>query len=186
MARNGVFGKAGGGLSADTSWAKNEAVARQGLSGEKRTAQVLNAFSDKVAVIHDVRVPLPGFKANIDHVIVAGRHVYLIDSKNWKPGFYWTMSGKSRRGLERVPYLEKGPGYAEDAMHNFLRPERATVHETTLGVWPSNRSKTLHLWALRIPRARVIQGDQLARVAKRAARHGGADPAIVARLLTLI
>lgn len=186
MARNGVFGNAGGGLGGDVSWAKNEAVARQGLAGEKRTAELLNKFQDRVAIIHDVRVPLPGFKSNIDHVIVAGRHVYLIDSKNWKPGFYWSLGGKARRGFSRVAHLEKGPGYAEDAVRNFLRQERATVHESTLGVWPSNRSKALHLWALKVPRARVVHGHQLARIAKRAARHGGADPAIVARLLTLI
>ena len=39
----------------------------------------------KAAVLHDLRIPIPGFKANIDHAVVSGRSVLLIDSKMWKP-----------------------------------------------------------------------------------------------------
>ncbi len=37
---------------------------------------------------------MPGFKANVDHTIVSGKSVLLIDSKIWKPGFY----GSPQRG----------------------------------------------------------------------------------------
>ncbi|OOP59265.1 hypothetical protein BMF89_21285 [Arthrobacter sp. SRS-W-1-2016] len=59
---------------------------------------MLNGFGKKAAVLHDLRIPLPGFKANIDHAIVSGKSVLLIDSKMWKPGFYRQCSATAAAG----------------------------------------------------------------------------------------
>lgn len=85
---SGVYGRAAAGLQ-DTSRAVNENVAKIGAKSEQKTEVLLNGFAKKAAVLHDLRIPLPGFKANIDHAVVSGKSVPLIDFKMWKPGFYW-------------------------------------------------------------------------------------------------
>jgi len=45
--------------------------------------------------------------ANVDHMVVTGRTVYLLDSKMWKTGRYWTVFGKTRRGMERIDWADK-------------------------------------------------------------------------------
>ena len=73
---------AGVGLE-DTSWAVDDAVARVGRDGELRTEELLWGLADRrngPTVIHDLTIPIPRFKANIDHAAVAGRSLLLIDT----------------------------------------------------------------------------------------------------------
>lgn len=76
---NGIYGRAATGLQ-DTLRAVNENVAKIGAKGEQKTEVLLDGFAKNAAVLHDLRIPLPGFKANIDHAIVSGKSVLLIDS----------------------------------------------------------------------------------------------------------
>jgi hypothetical protein len=69
---NGIYGRAATGLQ-DTPWAVNENVAKIGAEGEQKTEVLLNGFGKKAAVLHDLRIPIPGFKANIEHAIDLGR-----------------------------------------------------------------------------------------------------------------
>lgn len=48
------------------SWAVNENVAKIGAKGEQKTEELLNGFAQKAAVLHDLRIPIPGFKAIIN------------------------------------------------------------------------------------------------------------------------
>src|SRR3954453_8392557 len=98
---NGIYGTAAAGLN-NAAWARNQDVADIGAAGEKRTAQILDGFAGKAAILHDLRIPIPGISANIDHVVVSGRRVLILDSKVWKPGIYWSLGGANRRGFERV------------------------------------------------------------------------------------
>lgn len=78
-------GTVGGGLQAGL-YADSTGTA--GLAGEQAVAAALDRldFGPDAWIFHDV-VP-PGGDGNIDHVIVSGATVYLLDAKRWRPGRY--------------------------------------------------------------------------------------------------
>jgi hypothetical protein len=94
------------------------AAARFGARGEISVGNVLNKLAvshTSAFAFHDLRIPCQkiGYNANIDHVIVCGNDVYLIDAKNWAQGTYFgfgkwrfrkTLNGK----LERFMPAETG------------------------------------------------------------------------------
>ncbi len=185
-----VLGTAGAGL-VDAGWAANEAVARIGRAGELRTAEVLDplACSDGVTVLHDLRIPIPKFTANIDHAVVAGSAVLLIDSKAWKPGRYWSLAGSARRGLRRFPHAAtKTPGLAFDSIGRFLanRGVDAEMLEPLVAVWPSSRTGRVSVSWLKMDRCRAVDAAALPRLVRRALPRRPADPALVAALVDLL
>lgn len=104
-----VVGRPGAGLSGSPAWAVNGQVVHIGRQGELRTASVLDAAAQRhgFTVLHDLHIPLPGITANVDHVVVSGRRVLLIDAKVWRPGTYWTIAGHVDRRHE--PHGTGGP-----------------------------------------------------------------------------
>ncbi|MGK3708659.1 nuclease-related domain-containing protein [Arthrobacter sp. IK3] len=181
---NGIYGRAAAGLE-DTSWAVNESVAKFGAKGEQRSAAVLNKFGDRAAVLHDLRVPIPGFKANIDHVVVSGNRVLIIDSKMWKPGFYWTLAGVNRRGLTKVPHTAKGQDWVSRAMVGYLAGTGAKIQPVHLVIWPSKSGGKASTWLLRVSGAVVIGGAALESAVRRFIGRKPADGRIVDRLAEL-
>ena len=186
-----TVGRAGVGLE-DTSWAVNDTVARVGRDGELRTEELLAKLADRrsgVTVIHDLTIPIPGFKANIDHAIVSGRRVVLIDTKVWKPGRYWTFGGKTRRGSERVPHVDKAnPQFAFDAVSRYLTGRGITFTMATplIAVWSSSKRLPVKLFWLRIRGGDTFPAAKLLRKIRRAVGDRNADPAIVAALSELV
>ena len=96
-----IFGTAGGSLSTSTSWAKAGARGvRRGRDGEIMTAAILDplAYSDRgPTVLHDVSVP--GYNAQVDHIVVSGNKVLLIDTKVWDTGTYLGWGSKTWRNV---------------------------------------------------------------------------------------
>jgi hypothetical protein len=190
-----TYGRAATGLQGDISWAANAGTARAGSAGEKRTALVLDeiARTTEATVLHDVRIPIPGMRINIDHVVIAGTTVLLIDSKNWAPGFLWTISGKTYRGLRRFagpdgkPVAEKRTVLmASEHIGGYVAGLGATFATPVVVVWPS-RQGSLSLWAASFPGARLIHGHKLERVVRRSVpTKKPANPVIVARLRQLV
>ena len=94
------FGTPGGSLQNAAS-SKYQNTAATGASGEVRTANLLRKIqqgrkaAERFAVIHDVMLPSSKYTANIDHIVVAGRQVLIIDSKVWSSGVYATIRGKT-------------------------------------------------------------------------------------------
>lgn len=183
---NGVYGTAATGLTTDASFAVNATVAKIGAAGEERTAALLNGFGLKAAVLHDLRVPIPRIKANIDHVIVSGKRVLILDTKVWKPGTYWTLFGKNRRGTERVDHTAKDQGYMQQALITHLRGTGAVVSVPTLVVWPSRTNGAVSLWLLKVPAARLIHGAAVLAYVKRFIGRAPADPVITNKLIELL
>lgn len=74
-----------------------------GRKGEKACAKLLAAtFADDpdAYVFHDLRIP--GSAANIDHAVVRGLNVLLLDAKWWRPGVLVTIPRLGTlRGLSR-------------------------------------------------------------------------------------
>ena len=185
------IGKAAGSLGKAKSWLGSTETAKVGAVGEKKTAAILDALATQPngpSVIHDLRIPIPGISANIDHLVVSGRTVTLIDSKVWKPAFYWTIAGRTFRGRERfAPADKKTMPMAYDAIVKHLAKHgiNATVKTPLLVVWPSNDRNPLVLWCLRSPGARSVTGAALALRARSLVGHRPADAALLVALAEL-
>jgi hypothetical protein len=94
------FGTPGASLSGESFYDKRKR-ADVGASGERRTADLLRGIQqhrhlpNRFAVIHDVMLPSDRYTANIDHIVIAGKSVLIIDSKVWSSGLYATFKGKT-------------------------------------------------------------------------------------------
>lgn len=179
----GIYGRAGAGLT-NATWAANETVARIGQKAEIRTAELLAPYGERTAIIHDVRVPISGWKANIDHVVVSGKTVYLIDTKAWKTGWYWSLNGTNMRDLKKAPpSTSKSPDYAVKAFQKYLGTG-IDVRPVILAVWPSSRNGTLKLLNPAVHNCQVVHAPAIIRKLKlRRAKPG--DAATVNRIKKL-
>lgn len=182
------LGRAGGSLRDDSGFALNAGTARAGRDGEVATAAILDklAAAGGFTVLHDLFVP--GVKANIDHVVVAGASVWVIDSKKWKPGFYFTVLGRTYRGFEPVPHADKRGiplVHRRLAEHLAQRGVGMKMQRPVMVIHPSRRGGRTRVWAYRPAsdpdiKVRAITPGQL-RFPSRAA-----DPRIVAALARLV
>ena len=185
-----VHGRAGASLSGDAAFASSKGAADAGRQGEVLTAAVLNMMAQDrgFAVFHDLAIP--GTKANVDHVVVAGNKVWVIDSKRWKPGFYWTLGGRTRRGGESFPSADKrGLPLVRIRLAQFLVAKRldVQVQRPLMVVHNTRPAEKQSLWAYRprgdeYPRSRprVVRPDALSFPAV------AADPRIVQALAPLV
>lgn len=185
-----VIGHAGGSLGNASSWT-SQSRATIGQKGEEATAAILGELVKQPggpSVIHDARIPLPNVKANIDHIVVSGNTVTILDSKNWAPGFYWTLFGTSYRGFSAFPSADKKTvPMAVNGISAYLRDRglKFRIGQPLLIVWPSNRSKTLNLTFLRSPGAKSVTGDRFKLAARAFVGGRPADPALLAALAEL-
>lgn len=157
-----VIGTAGYGVAHGDTWAASKQAQSAGLRGERRTAAVLDrhARNSGAVVLHDLAIPIRGIPANVDHAVVSGRTVLFIDSKLWRPGFYWSFAGHHLRGLSGVAHTGgKTMAMARDAYRPLLGGARLAT--PLVVVWPSVKDAAVSLWALRLPGAKFIRGDQL-------------------------
>lgn len=85
-----IFGVAGSGIgSAEATFGER---AKIGEKGEVACGALLNEFASAhphVRVFHGLTFnPLGTTDADVDHAVLIGRQLILIDAKNWKPGSY--------------------------------------------------------------------------------------------------
>lgn len=93
--------------ASSSAWTTRDRV-EAGRKGELACAAFLSktfAHDPDVYVFHDLNIP--GMKANVDHAVIRGRRLLLIDAKRWKPGVYWTVKGQTRRGREKIDWADK-------------------------------------------------------------------------------
>lgn len=176
-----VVGRAGMGLES-AGWAASEGAAAAGRKGELRTASELHklllAGGSGPTVMHDLMLPVRGVRANIDHVVVSGRDVWLLDSKFWRPGTYWTFRHHTRRGWEKFASGDKQTYLmAYESLTGLLAANnvRAKVHRPVLVVWSSSGHREPNLVWYRPKGAKTMAGGQLARFCQRARKPAAAD-----------
>lgn len=189
------YGTPGGSLgeNEDTSWAANKAVAEVGRIGEQIVGNMLTDIvvaSNGAVVLHDLSMPAHWSKANIDHIVVTGSTIIIIDAKRWKPSAYYTLGSSTYRGLfSHFKHAQKnGMGHAADSLQTMLskRQLHATLSTPLVAVVPTGPGfMSTHF--LRIPRAEVVSKKALAARVRRLIRdHGPADQGIVEALSTLL
>jgi hypothetical protein len=120
-----VFGIPGFGLSEATHF--SDASIKSGIEGEVKTAEIIDKFavnSTNCYVFHSLMWPLSSTEADVDHIIVCGDNILLIDSKNWKrKGVYaFDWDGNVTLDGERY-YYGRSPKViaAREKYHNYLQ-----------------------------------------------------------------
>ena len=152
-----AHGTAAAGLASSraTHFTSSAANARVGAAGEKVLARLLNAHAEHAEIFHDLRVP--GARINVDHAVLSGNKLLLIDTKVWKAGTYW--------------------GGGDLLFSNFFRHQK-----TSNAVAMSHEAWTKKLAPLGVqvltPAVVVLSGSQK-NAAQRAARRPGTKPAAV-------
>ena len=158
-----------------------------GGAGELATAAVLHDFEachPEVAVLHSLRLPDPKTHTDIDHVVVAGRRVWLIDSKCWKPGtldFWPAPLSQPHAGASRQ---QADDGLGAKAIQAYLG-RTAPVETPLIVVCPSSRARTTRLGLWRPAGARSMTGQRFAARVRRIVKQAPADPGLVAALARL-
>jgi len=186
-----VYGRAGGSLVGAT-WVANASVARVGRQAELRTAHLLDGLASRPGgptVLHDLAIPIPNISANIDHVVVSGRRVLIVDSKGWLPARYWSLGGLAFRGWRRFGHASGAtPRMAVGGLTRYLkgRGVRARLVTPVVVVWPSSNRGRLSVLLLGMDGCRVIRGEALARAVRRAIGYRPAHPEIVDALRRLL
>jgi len=202
----GVYGRAGGGLNAGHVKG-NKGQISAGIRGEYATARVLDALAsqpDGPSVFHDLHIP--GAGGNIDHAVVSGTTVWLIDSKCWKPGLYWRIGSKVYRGMSRFKVTTRRngrkvvehPAEKQTLAKSFIGyrnylvkiygPGYVDLRTPLLVVWSSSEVKKARVGLLSggvdHERIQAVSGHRLKKVLREANRP--ADPAIVEAIQRLL
>jgi len=184
-----IIGTPGGSLeNADWLPASQRGQATAGQSGEKRTAAITDSFVRKTgtAVLHDLRIPIPGYKANIDHVIVSGRDITVIDTKVWEGGFYWTLGGVTRNGFKKVAHADKRTlPAAVRGITDYLNGQgiKFRIRRSLLVVWSS---KPITSFLYRPAESRFVPGNTFRQTIGGLVGKKAADQSIVQALGRLI
>ena len=186
-----VYGNVGGSLVTEAAWIQKNA-ARVGASGERLTASVLDRLAGRpggVTVMHDLDIPLPGFTANIDHVVIAGRQITLIDSKVWRPGIYKTRDGVTTRSGKPAEFADKKTLKAGlDGYRRHLRIHRLediTIH-AVLVAWSAHPLLPAVVSSYHPVGAAAVGGWWFRLNPAPWVGSGSADPTLVAALLPLV
>lgn len=185
-----VLGIGGSGL-VNAEWTANKKVAALGQRGEVATARILNQIARTPGgptVLHHVTPD--GSQADVDHMVISGNHVLLVDSKAWKPATYWTIGGTHRRSFslirheiaEYVPTLD----YIERSRRRVERTAHAAgitdiiVDGPFFAIWPSVDGKDMSVAMLNLgPHSRAFSGKKIERAVKGWAKFGSADRRLV-------
>jgi hypothetical protein len=164
-----------------------------GRLGEQKTASVLGRLCvpGGPTVLHDLTLPMRGISANIDHIVVSGRNVTIIDSKYWKPGIYWTLFGRTFNGVHRVKHADKRTTQmASRAIGSWLQTRHghnyAIVKKPILVIWPSSQRGASSLFFYSPITAVAMSGAKFTRRMRHTLGSKQADPSIVAALMPLV
>ncbi len=173
-------GRPGGWLGSDEARSIFGSTVDPGKKGEIRTAAMLRqrfANDSSITIYHDLGVP--GLdRANVDHAVVKGNQVILVDSKMWGPGNYWKLGSKVFRGLRRFPPAEKLGTIAGIDRWSQALQGKARVSGMIL-VHSSSTDKPMKFWfgsLHQVPIAKADRGiNEIAKKLRWSGKHHAPD-----------
>ena len=125
-----VEGVAGNSLATEKMRIRKEARAK-GLIGEEGVGELLEELADEfgLIVLHDLS--MPDTKANIDHVLIQKKAVFVIDAKNYEGRVNIKKDSKGTLqlyvgGTKRTHLATKLKNYSEK-IEQYLKDEGVTV-----------------------------------------------------------
>ncbi|MGP9843336.1 nuclease-related domain-containing protein [Brachybacterium sp. 107] len=176
-----VFGIAGG-----TVEELGTNAAKVGRAGEESTGRALDriAVESRRDVWHDLDVPARGISANIDHIVTGGTVVLIVDSKRWRPGFYWTLEDTSYRWLSKVEHADRRT-MAMIQQRISAHIPRALVRRPLVSI-ETSRPGAMSVTFLHVPGADAIRASALPRRVRALVPDEPTDPDLVAALYPLL
>lgn len=152
------------GTSFDSAgWAANSGVAAVGAKYEREVGKILNEETSGVAVFHSLNLPIRNTPADVDHAVLCGSDLWLIDTKGWKRGFYWTAGGRTSRGFTPFKYADGTNMASAYTAYTKVLDGRVKVHEPLIVV---PRATAFGLMFYRPRRGRAITLAQLQRLCR--------------------
>lgn len=192
--RGEIYGRAAGSLLEDNDFTSrlDPALRQHAIFGELNTSHVLEILALQPGgptVLNNLRFPKQSIKANIDHVLVAGSRVLVIDSKRLHPGTYAGDSPKTltRNGAPSDNIKTKTGITATNLLRGYLtdRHTQPSMDLPLLVLWPSSPGVIDH-GRLRLPGVRTTTGPALYNFVICNQLFAPADPAIVNKLRQLV
>ncbi|HEX2148634.1 MAG TPA: nuclease-related domain-containing protein, partial [Actinomycetota bacterium] len=83
---------------------------RKGADGELLTAQVLSKLPPSYVTLHDL--PMPGSKANIDHLVIGPTGAFTVETKNYSEPMQVSRGSVQAAGRTLAPVVEQAKGQA--------------------------------------------------------------------------
>ncbi|XKH58477.1 NERD domain-containing protein (plasmid) [Citricoccus nitrophenolicus] len=164
----GTRGTAGGQLAGETGsgnaagWSSNRNAALMGAAGERRTANLLDEYASRALVLHDLKIPLKGVHANVDHAVVSGNRILLVDSKVWASGTYWSFRGRHMMNTKVIENpLGRSMVLARDGWAALAARHGGTLVEPATVVWPARSGSAVSVSRLDSPAGSVVAGTDL-------------------------
>lgn len=158
-----------------------------GAVAERGTGRLLKKAPTGVQVLHDLTIP--GSRANIDHAVITGTTVLLIDTKAWQPGWYITLFGTTWRKWK--PWKDAKGKNPADKLTMQLAAERIgpklpanTQLRSVIVVHSSKKSGTCRISLYRPKAAKAWTPAKLERWVSGLSEP--ADPAITQALLRFV
>lgn len=151
------------------------------LGPQMASAEVLDEFGTYAVVAHNVTVPHR--TETIDHAVVAGNAVMLIDSQMWGPGFYHSLFGELRRNFaSKHSYdFESFETLCNQASQSWGRQlDEQIVWDNAVLVWSgaTRFPPTIVSWSCRKLEPKIMPADPylLSTVDAFVSKHGMAEP----------
>jgi len=141
-------------------WAVSGRASEIGAAAERRTGAALNRLAQTTGatVLHGLVFGRGKTSFDVDHAVVTGTDVYLVDSKCWRPGAYYNLGSRVYRGfLNRFQYAEVR---THDAAVERLAKHGILVAGSVMAVWPSREDGRVTMLRVRNPSAKVMSGDR--------------------------
>ena len=128
---------------------------KTGVAGEQKTAAVLDDFvrsADGAVVFHSVRWNMDGAPYDIDHVVVIGRRVFFLDSKNWSSGNY-TMLESGDTVLRDGNPIPNGTIHVQSGADTYIKAFDLPDSITQVVVWTDGDISNRNIQGPRLVRA---------------------------------
>lgn len=121
-------------------------------------------------------------KAGIDHAVVAGNRVWLLDSTCWAPAFRRTAGVRQVNGRHGAPRAGRPTMVMATHAFQVYLGAKAIVEAPTVTVWPSSPAKPLTLWAWEPVARKGVAVERFTVAVGRLLRPTPADATIVRAL----
>jgi len=187
------FGKPGGSLRDKNQSFASKDRSKVGAAGEVKTAEIIRAYqstlpeSRRFTVVHDIMLPSDKYTVNIDHLIITGSRLVVLDSKVWQPARYVSAFGHVYRMGNGSFFgrFEPAEKQTVQLICNVLAKRFGIPVNGALVVWSSKYNSEPKLGLYRPKGIKVLTGADLHRQLPRYVRSQAGDEGLIQAVLKL-
>jgi len=187
------FGTPGGSLRDKNQSFASKDRSKTGAAGEVKTAEIIRAYQSTLpeskcfTVVHDIMLPSEKYTVNIDHLIVTGSRLVVLDSKVWQPARYVSAFGRVYRMGNGSLFGRFTPAEKQTVQMicNVLAKRFGVPVSGALVVWSSQYNSEPQLGLYRPKGIKVLTGADLHRQLPKYVKSQAGDEALIRAVLKL-